>query len=167
MGALLGRLVHWIRATGQIDGAQPSPFHDSPFYDVYACADGGFISLAAVEPAFHALLLSKLGLTDVNPAEQYETAKWPALKERIVALIRSRPRAHWCELLEGSDECVHLMPQHLEPQLARLMHHDEQHFVGVFGRRLHGLQGQQLVETQIAAVVDAARSVTHGAVRLV
>ncbi|MFX5801371.1 CoA transferase, partial [Acinetobacter baumannii] len=67
--AMLGTLVHWIRANGQIDGAQPSPFHDSPFYDVYACADGGFISLAAVEPAFHALLLSKLGLADVNPAE--------------------------------------------------------------------------------------------------
>ena len=103
--AMLGTLVHWIRAKWQIDGPQPIPFHDSPFYDGYACADGGFITLAAVEPAFHALLLSKLGLTDVNPAEQYETAKWPALKERIVALIRSRPRAHWCELLEGSDAC--------------------------------------------------------------
>ncbi|MEA9684866.1 CoA transferase, partial [Clostridioides difficile] len=83
--AMLGTLVHWIRANGQIDGAQPSPFHDSPFYDVYACADGGFISLAAVEPAFHALLLSKLGLADVNPAEQYDAATWPALKERIAA----------------------------------------------------------------------------------
>ena len=50
--AMLGTLVHWIRANGQIDGAQPSPFHDSPFYDVYACADGGFISLGAIEPPF-------------------------------------------------------------------------------------------------------------------
>ncbi|MDO8770304.1 MAG: CaiB/BaiF CoA-transferase family protein [Burkholderiaceae bacterium] len=103
--AMLGTLVHWIRANGQIDGAQPSPFHDSPFYDVYACADGGFISLAAVEPTFHALLLSKLGLTDVDPADQYDTATWPALKQRIAALIRSLPQAHWSELLEGSDAC--------------------------------------------------------------
>jgi len=103
--AMMGTLVHWIRANGQIDSAQPSPFHDSPFYDVYACADGGFISLAAVEPAFHALLLSKLGLADVNPADQYDTATWPALKERIATLIRSMSRAHWCELLEGSDAC--------------------------------------------------------------
>ncbi|MFX5622475.1 CoA transferase, partial [Acinetobacter baumannii] len=63
------------------------------------------ISLAVVEPAFHALLLSKLGLTDVNPADQYDTTTWPALKERIAALIRSQPRAHWCALLEGSDAC--------------------------------------------------------------
>lgn len=103
--AMLGTLVHWIRANGQIDSAQPSPFHDSPFYDVYACADGGFISLAAVEPTFHALLLSKLGLTDVDPADQYDKAAWPALKARIAALIRGRPRAQWCELLEGSDAC--------------------------------------------------------------
>lgn len=103
--AMLGTLVQWIRANGQIDGAQPSPFHDSPFYDVYACADGGFISLGAIEPPFYALLLSKLGLADVDPAGQYDTAAWPALKERIAALIRSQPRAHWCELLEGSDAC--------------------------------------------------------------
>ena len=41
-GAMLGTLLQWIRTNGQIDGAQPSPFHDSPFYDVYVCADGGF-----------------------------------------------------------------------------------------------------------------------------
>lgn len=103
--AMLGTLLQWIRTNGQIDGAQPSPFHDSPFYDVYVCADGGFVSLAAVEPAFYALLLSKLGLTDVNPADQYDTAAWPVLKERIAALIRGQPRAYWCELLDGSDAC--------------------------------------------------------------
>lgn len=103
--AMMGTLVHWIRANGQIDGTKPSPFHDSPFYDVYACADGRFISLAVVEPAFYALLLSKLGLTDVNPADQYDTATWPALKARIAALIRTQPQAHWCALLEGSDAC--------------------------------------------------------------
>ena len=83
----------------------PSPFHDSPFYDVYACADGGFITLGALEPQFYALLLIKLGLTDVDPATQYDKSTWPALKARFVALFASRPRAHWCELLEGSDVC--------------------------------------------------------------
>lgn len=103
--AMLGTLVQWIRANGQIDGVQPSPFHDSPFYDVYACADGGFVSLAAVEPAFYAQLLARLGLTDVDQASQYDTVAWPALKQRIASLIRSQPRAHWCDLLEGSDAC--------------------------------------------------------------
>ena len=65
--AMLGTLVQWIRAAGQIDNpALRSPFHDSPFYDVYACADGGCITLGALEPQFYALLLARLGLSDVN-----------------------------------------------------------------------------------------------------
>ncbi|WP_454862600.1 CaiB/BaiF CoA transferase family protein [Paraburkholderia fungorum] len=103
--AMLGTLVQWIRGNGQIDGLKPSPFHDSPFYDVYACADGGFISIAAVEPSFYAMLLSKLGLNDVNPASQYDSDTWPALKERIATLIRTQSREYWCKLLEGSDVC--------------------------------------------------------------
>ena len=30
---------------------------------------------------------------------------WPLLKPRLTALFAGRPRAHWCELLEGSDVC--------------------------------------------------------------
>ncbi|MDO8773128.1 MAG: CaiB/BaiF CoA-transferase family protein [Burkholderiaceae bacterium] len=103
--AMLGSIAQMVRASGQIDGPQPSPFHDSPFYDVYACADGGFITLGALEPQFYALLLDKLGLADVDPAGQYDKAAWPALKARFTALFASRPRAHWCALLEGSDVC--------------------------------------------------------------
>jgi alpha-methylacyl-CoA racemase len=103
--AMLGTLVQWIRSNGQIDGTEPSPFHDSPFYDTYACADGGFITIGALEPQFYALLLARLGLSDVDPASQYDKAAWPALKERLAALFASRPRAHWCELLEGTDVC--------------------------------------------------------------
>ncbi len=103
--AMLGTIAQWIRASGQIDGSEPSLFHDSPFYDVYACAEGGFITLGALEPQFYALLLGKLGLADVDPARQYDKAAWPALKARFIALFASRPRAHWCALLEGSDVC--------------------------------------------------------------
>jgi len=103
--AMLGGIAQMVRASGQIDGPRPSPFHDSPFYDVYACADGGFITLGALEPQFYALLLDKLGLADVDPAGQYDKTAWPALKTRFTALFASHPRAHWCALLEGSDAC--------------------------------------------------------------
>jgi alpha-methylacyl-CoA racemase len=103
--AMLGTIAHWARANGQLDSVEPSPFHDSPFYDVFACADGGFITLGALEPKFYALMLEKLGLHDVDPAAQYDKAAWPALKARLEALIASQPRAHWCALLEGSDVC--------------------------------------------------------------
>lgn len=103
--ASLGGLVQWLRAAGRIDGPRPSPFHDSPFYDVYECADGGFVTVAALEPPFYALLLTKLGLSDVAPATQYDESTWPALKQRLAALFRTRPRAAWCALLEGTDAC--------------------------------------------------------------
>jgi alpha-methylacyl-CoA racemase len=45
---MLGTIVQWVRAGGQIDGPLASAFHDSPFYDVYRCTDGGCITLAAL-----------------------------------------------------------------------------------------------------------------------
>lgn len=103
--AMLGGIAQWIVASGQIGGEQPSPFHDSPFYDVYRCADGGCITLGALEPQFYALLLEKLGLADVDRARQYDACDWPALKARLIALFASQPRAYWEALLEGTDVC--------------------------------------------------------------
>jgi alpha-methylacyl-CoA racemase len=105
IAALLGTLVHWIRAAGRIDSGRPNAFQGSPFYEVYACADGRCITLAALEPQFYALLLRTLGLDDVDPADQMDTAAWPALRARLAALFLTRARQAWCDLLEGSDAC--------------------------------------------------------------
>ena len=103
--AMLGGIAQMVHASGQLGGPGPSPFHDSPFYDVYACADGGYITLGALEPQFYKLALEKLGLHDVDVATQYDTRTWPELKARIATLFASRPRSYWCELLEGTDVC--------------------------------------------------------------
>jgi alpha-methylacyl-CoA racemase len=103
--AMLGSIAQWLSASGQLDGPAPSLFHDSPFYDVYACSDGGFITIGALEPQFYSLLLDKLGINDVDTAAQYDASTWHTLKARLTALFASRPRAHWCDLLEGSDVC--------------------------------------------------------------
>ena len=105
IAAMLGGIAHWVHASGGLGGPAPSAFHDSPFYDVYECADGRFITLGALEPQFYALLLQKLELPDVDPRSQYDIALWPALKARFTALFKSRTRDAWCELLEGSDVC--------------------------------------------------------------
>ena len=105
IAAMLGGIAHWVHASGGLGGPRPSAFHDSPFYDVYECADGRFITLGALEPQFYALLLQKLDLHDVDPRSQYDSALWPALKARFTALFEGRTRAAWCELLEGSDVC--------------------------------------------------------------
>jgi len=102
---MVGLLVHWLRATGRYDGEQPSGFYDSPYYDVYDCADGGRISVGAIEPQFYALLLDKLGLHDVDPRAQADRASWPALKARFAACFKSHTRSEWCQRLEGTDTC--------------------------------------------------------------
>lgn len=102
---MLGGLAQWIAGTGGLGGPTPSVFHDSPFYDIYRCADGGFVTLGAIEPQFYALLIQKLGLDDVDPATQFDTTTWPALKTRVRALFLTQPRQHWCDLLEGTDAC--------------------------------------------------------------
>ena len=103
VAASLGAIALAARAAGMLDA--PSPFHDSPFYDVYACSDGRFVSIGALEPQFYALLLDKLGLADVDPKAQYDRSAWPALKARLRALFLSQPSAHWRALLEGGDAC--------------------------------------------------------------
>ena len=103
--AAMGALALWIRGSGELDGPRPSPFHDSPFYDSYVCADGACLTLGALEPPFWAGALQRLGLEGVDPATQYDRATWPALKARLTALFVSRPRAHWDALLEGTDAC--------------------------------------------------------------
>jgi alpha-methylacyl-CoA racemase len=103
--ASLSGIALAARASGLLDASNPSMFHDSPFYDVYACADGRHVTIGALEPQFYIALLEKLGLADVDPKAQYDRSAWPSLKARFRALFLSRPSAHWQALLEGSEAC--------------------------------------------------------------
>jgi alpha-methylacyl-CoA racemase len=103
--ASLSGIALVARASGMLDGGNPTALHGSPFYDVYACADGRYITVGTLEPQFYAALLDKLGLADVDPKAQYDKSAWPALKDRLRALFSSQPSAHWRAMLEGSDAC--------------------------------------------------------------
>ena len=76
------------------------------FYDVYETKDGRFVSIGSIEPQFYALLLEKTGLKD-NPAFAVHMVKpeWPALSEKMAAVIKSKTRDEWTALMEGTDVC--------------------------------------------------------------
>jgi alpha-methylacyl-CoA racemase len=77
------------------------------FFEVYQCADGGWISVASIEPQFYADLRRRLGLEDdVLFDRQRDPATWAECKTRLAALFATRPRDEWCALLEGGDACV-------------------------------------------------------------
>jgi len=103
--ACLSGIALASRRSGVLDGARPSIFYDSPFYDAYLCADGRYVTVGALEPKFYATLLDKLGLADVDPKAQYDMRAWPALKERFRKLFLTRPSGDWRALLEGTDAC--------------------------------------------------------------
>jgi alpha-methylacyl-CoA racemase len=77
----------------------------SHFYDVYECADGRYVSVGSVEPRFYAELLSRLGIEDLDPAQQMNGEEWPKLKQRFAALFKTKTRQEWCEVFEESDAC--------------------------------------------------------------
>jgi alpha-methylacyl-CoA racemase len=105
--ALMSSLIHQRRAAGtwSDDAARNFFLGASPFYDCFECADGRYVSLGAIEPAFYAELLRRLGLDDVDPMRQYRFEDWPALRARVAALVMTRSQAEWCARLEGSDAC--------------------------------------------------------------
>ncbi|MBL8519705.1 MAG: CoA transferase [Betaproteobacteria bacterium] len=103
----LSALTHALRAQGQWpdDPARNQFLHGAPYFNVYECADGRYITFGALERPFYGEMLARLGLAHVDPERQHDTAQWPALKARIAAIVKSKSQREWCALLEGTDAC--------------------------------------------------------------
>lgn len=108
----------WLTERGKniLDGG-------APWYGTYETADGRHIAAGAFEDRFWLLFLQRLGLDPATLPGREERANWPALRERIAAVVKARPLAHWCAVFEGSDACVtpvltlreaHAHPHHRE-----------------------------------------------------
>lgn len=77
----------------------------SHFYEVYETADGKYISLGSIEPKFYAALLEKLGDEAKHFENQFDMENWPAMKERMTAIIKRKTRDEWDEVFDGVDAC--------------------------------------------------------------
>ncbi len=77
------------------------------FYEVYETADGGHMSVGAIEPQFYAALLDGLGLADEDLPHQMDRDAWPALKERFAEIFRTKTREEWTAIFEGRDACTY------------------------------------------------------------
>lgn len=86
------------RASNALDGGVP-------WYGVYECADGEWITIGALEPQFWAVLLDRLGLTSDEMGDRADRAAWPAMRARFTSVFQSQPRDHWVALLQDSDAC--------------------------------------------------------------
>jgi crotonobetainyl-CoA:carnitine CoA-transferase CaiB-like acyl-CoA transferase len=96
-GSLAGGVISNVRGSNPTDSG-------APFYEVYECSDGRWVTIAAVEGKFYAQALQVLGLESLH-VHQWDKSQWPAAKEAIAARIRERSQQQWCEAFAGTESC--------------------------------------------------------------
>jgi alpha-methylacyl-CoA racemase len=103
----LASIFYGMHASGNWSATRGANLLDggAPFYDTYETADGRWISLGPLEPKFFAEFARLTGLDARFVKLQYDRREWPAMREAITTLMRSRTRDDWCAVLEGSDAC--------------------------------------------------------------
>lgn len=101
-------LVHSMIAMGRWSEARESNLLDggAPHYRTYACADGKFLALGALEPQFFAEMIARAGIDDAQRADQTDPARWPARREDYAAIFRQKTRDEWTAIFDGTDACA-------------------------------------------------------------
>jgi len=87
------------RESNYLDGA-------APWYGIYRCADGKFVTIGALEPKFYAQLRARCGLTDTLFDEPKNPDLWPTQRNALEAVFATRTRDSWVALCEGADCCL-------------------------------------------------------------
>jgi alpha-methylacyl-CoA racemase len=106
--ALLTTALHGLRNLGLWNRGRGENMLDggAPFYDTYETADGKYVAVGAIEERFWAELLRVLDLDPDELADRRDPARWPAIRERLAAVLRTRTRDEWAKLAEGTDACL-------------------------------------------------------------
>jgi alpha-methylacyl-CoA racemase len=73
-------------------------------YGVYEAADGLLLTVAALEPGFFTRFCEVIGRPELA-ARQYDTDQ-EALRADLAAILATRARADWLDLVEDEDVCV-------------------------------------------------------------
>lgn len=104
--ALLMASIYGLHGAGQWSDERGSNFLDGGAhnYGVYETSDGKYVAIGSLEEKFHKELFSVVGLDEELPA-QFAPEAWPRLKEKLTAIFKTKTRAEWCALMEGTDIC--------------------------------------------------------------
>ncbi|MEM7253100.1 MAG: CaiB/BaiF CoA-transferase family protein [Pseudomonadota bacterium] len=92
-------------------------------YNVYETADGEHVCIGSNEPQFYALMLETVGLGDAQLPAQTDREQWPAMRDRLAAIFKTKTRAEWTALMEQKDVCFAPVLRMSEA----LDHHHNQH----------------------------------------
>jgi alpha-methylacyl-CoA racemase len=107
--SLLSAMLWAYQAKGLWEPRREANLFDggAPFYATYRCADGRFLAVGGIEPAFWHAFLERCGLDETLLREgARDRAQWPQVKARLATLLATRPRDEWLALAEGADACI-------------------------------------------------------------
>jgi alpha-methylacyl-CoA racemase len=102
-------MFHGLVAAGQWQLQRESNLLDggAPFYRTYACADGRWVAVGALEPKFYRELLEVTGLAGtLAAADQYRRETWAAAAEVLAARFLARSRDDWSAAAADRDCCL-------------------------------------------------------------
>ncbi|UNO43071.1 CaiB/BaiF CoA-transferase family protein [Streptomyces sp. MST-110588] len=105
--AHLTAMIHGMLAAGGWQDRRGANLLDggAPFYGTYETADGGHMTVGALEKRFYTEFVRLLGIQDTAP-DREDPAAWGELREAVAAAFRTRTRQEWTAVFEGSDACV-------------------------------------------------------------
>jgi len=86
------------RADNMLDGG-------AYFYGVYETSDAKFVSIGSIEGKFHDEMLELTGLSDSPTVDRNDPAAWEQKRAQLAAIIKTKTRDQWDEIMLGSDVC--------------------------------------------------------------
>lgn len=106
--ASLGSIFAMLKADGLWVDKRESNLLDggSPYYQVYATSDGGFVSVGAIEPQFFAELVEKAGIPADLASRRDDRSTWAQQRVEYAAIFAARTRDEWARIFENSDACL-------------------------------------------------------------
>ncbi|MFE7615285.1 CaiB/BaiF CoA transferase family protein [Streptomyces sp. NPDC057496] len=105
--AHLATMIHGMLAAGGWQDRRGSNLLDGgcPFYGSYETADGQYMAVGPLEQRFYDEFVGLLGIGDELP-DRGDIACWEELRTAVADRFRTRTRAQWTEVFEGTDACV-------------------------------------------------------------
>ncbi|HEX4893105.1 MAG TPA: CaiB/BaiF CoA-transferase family protein, partial [Hyphomicrobiaceae bacterium] len=74
-------------------------------YGVYETSDGKHICIGSNEPQFYQEMLKTVGLANETLPAQTDKAHWPAMRQRLARIFKTKTRAEWTEIMEMKEIC--------------------------------------------------------------
>jgi alpha-methylacyl-CoA racemase len=127
--ALLMGMIYGMHANGRWSAGRAGNILDGSayFYTCYSTADGGWMAVGAIEPEFRLKLLQLLGLAEDAKMIMAAPDNDASVRARLAQIFRSRTRAEWQQVFDGTDACVTPVLQ-----IDEVMNHEQNRVQGNF-----------------------------------